>query len=67
MTRVSQNFSNTVQKKALPAVSADVIFSSSRFLNYKIGANNHIANAKEDPKVVSMKEIIARETALFLE
>ncbi|TYH02374.1 hypothetical protein ES288_A09G136000v1 [Gossypium darwinii] len=50
MTRVSRNFSDTVEKEALPAVSADVIFASSR-----------------DPKVLSMKEIVARETALLLE
>ncbi|MBA0610212.1 hypothetical protein Godav_011083 [Gossypium davidsonii] len=49
MTRVSRNFSDTVQKKALSAVSADVIFPSRRFPNYKIGANNHIANVKGDP------------------
>ncbi|PPD66435.1 hypothetical protein GOBAR_DD36690 [Gossypium barbadense] len=67
MTRVSRNFSDTVEKEALPAVSADVIFASSRFPNYKIGANNHIVNVKGDPKVLSMKEIVARETALLLE
>ncbi|KAG4183418.1 hypothetical protein ERO13_A09G108800v2 [Gossypium hirsutum] len=67
MTRVSRNFSDTVEKEALPAVSADVIFASSRFPNYKIGAYNHIVNVKGDPKVLSMKEIVARETALLLE
>ncbi|KAE8691650.1 Stomatal closure-related actin-binding protein 1 [Hibiscus syriacus] len=67
MTRVSRNFGDTVQKEALPAVSADVIFASSRFPNYKIGANNQIANAKGDPKVLSMKEVVARETTLLLD
>ncbi|KAA3479283.1 stomatal closure-related actin-binding protein 1 [Gossypium australe] len=67
MTRVSWNFSGTVEKDALPVVSADLIFASSRFPNYKIGANNHIVNVKGDPKVLSMKEIVARETALLLE
>ncbi|KAE8734785.1 Stomatal closure-related actin-binding protein 1 [Hibiscus syriacus] len=67
MTRVSHEFSNTMQKEAVSAVSADVIFGSSRFPNYKIGANNLILDAKEDPKVLTMKEVIARETALLLE
>ncbi|KAL4335600.1 hypothetical protein GQ457_07G043180 [Hibiscus cannabinus] len=64
MTRISREFSNTMQKEA---VSADVIFASNRFPNYKIGANNQIVDAKEDPKVLTMKEVVARETALLLE
>ncbi|KAE8682490.1 Detected protein of unknown function [Hibiscus syriacus] len=64
MTRVSREFSNTMQKEA---VSADVIFASCRFPNYEIGANNQILDAKEDPKVLTMKEVVARETALLLE
>ncbi|PPR94903.1 hypothetical protein GOBAR_AA25774 [Gossypium barbadense] len=67
MTRVSREFGNTMQKEAVSAVSADVIFASSRFPNYKIGANNQIVDAKEDPKVLTMKEVVARETALLLE
>ncbi|MBA0658142.1 hypothetical protein Goklo_010375 [Gossypium klotzschianum] len=67
MTRVSREFGNTMQKEAASAVSADVIFASSRFPNYKIGANNQIVDAKEDPKVLTMKEVVARETALLLE
>ncbi|XVF04895.1 hypothetical protein REPUB_Repub05bG0124500 [Reevesia pubescens] len=67
MTRVSRDFGDTMQKEAVPAVSADVIFASSRFPNYKIGANNQIVDAKEDPKVLTMKEVVARETALLLE
>ncbi|KAF5447653.1 hypothetical protein F2P56_033187 [Juglans regia] len=67
MTRVTRDFANTMQKDAVPAVSADVIFNSSRFPNYKIGANNQIVEAKDDPKVLSMKEVVARETAQLLE
>ncbi|XP_022756137.1 stomatal closure-related actin-binding protein 1-like [Durio zibethinus] len=67
MTRVNRNFGDTIQKEAIPAVSADVIFASSRFPNYKIGANNQILYPKEDPKVLSMKEVVARETSLLLE
>ncbi|KAB5541076.1 hypothetical protein DKX38_014050 [Salix brachista] len=67
MTRVTRDFGDTMQKDAVPAVSADVAFSSSRFPNYKIGANNQIVDAKDDPKVLSMKEVVARETALLLE
>ncbi|GMI81621.1 stomatal closure-related actin binding protein 1 [Hibiscus trionum] len=67
MTRINREFSNTMQKEAVSAVSADVIFASSRFPNYKIGANNQIVDIKEDPKVLTMKEVVARETALLLE
>ncbi|KAH1067114.1 hypothetical protein J1N35_032101 [Gossypium stocksii] len=67
MTRVSREFGHTMQKEAVSAVSADVIFASSRFPNYKIGANNQIVDAQEDPKVLTMKEVVARETALLLE
>lgn len=56
-----------MQKEAVPAVSADVIFASTRFPNYKIGTNNQIMEAKDDPKVLSMKEVVARETAQLLE
>ncbi|XP_062171920.1 stomatal closure-related actin-binding protein 1 [Alnus glutinosa] len=67
MTRVSRDFGDTMQKEAVPAVSADVIFNSSRFPNYKIGANNQIVEVKHDAKVLSMKEVVARETAQLLE
>ncbi|KAF5471076.1 hypothetical protein F2P56_011549 [Juglans regia] len=67
MTRVSRDFGDTMQKDAVPAVSADVMFNSSRFPNYKIGANNQIVESKDDPKVLSMKEVVARETAQLLE
>ncbi|XP_057955048.1 stomatal closure-related actin-binding protein 1-like isoform X2 [Malania oleifera] len=67
MTRVSRDFGGTMQKEVVPAVSTDVIFASSRFPNYKIGANNQIVEVKEDPKLLSMKEVVARETAQLLE
>lgn len=64
---MSRDFGDTMQKEAVPAVSADVIFNSSRFPNYKIGANNQIVEVKHDAKVLSMKEVVARETAQLLE
>lgn len=67
MTRVSRDFSKTMPKEAFAAVSADVIFASSRFPNYKIGANNQIIDGKDDRKTLSMKEVVARETAILLE
>ncbi|XP_057758157.1 stomatal closure-related actin-binding protein 1-like [Arachis stenosperma] len=67
MTRVTRDFGDTMYKDAVPAVSADVIFASLRFPNYKLGANNQIMETKDDPKVLSMKEVVARETALLLE
>lgn len=67
MTRVSRDFGDTMQREAVPAVSADVIFASSRFPNYKLGTNNQIVEGKDDPRVLSMKEVVARETAQLLE
>ncbi|KAL2510930.1 Stomatal closure-related actin-binding protein 1 [Abeliophyllum distichum] len=67
MTRIGRDFSYTMQKDAVSPVSVDVMFASSRFPNYKIGANNQIVEVKEDSKISSMKEVVARETALLLE
>ncbi|XP_048139444.1 stomatal closure-related actin-binding protein 1 isoform X2 [Rhodamnia argentea] len=67
MTRAIRDFSNTMPKEAFATVSADVIFASSRFPNYKIGANNLIIDGKDDQKTLSMKEVVAHETALLLE
>ncbi|MFS7895222.1 hypothetical protein Hanom_Chr00s002528g01701221 [Helianthus anomalus] len=59
MTRVGRDFSYTMQSLAVPPVSADVVFASARFPNYR--------NGNEDGKLGSMKEVIARETAQLLE
>ncbi|KAK2981114.1 hypothetical protein RJ640_016283 [Escallonia rubra] len=67
MTRVSRDYGDTMKMEAVLPVSADVMFASSRFPNYKIGPNNQIVEAKEDLKTLSMKEVVARETALLLE
>ncbi|KAK6164069.1 hypothetical protein DH2020_000933 [Rehmannia glutinosa] len=67
MTRLSRDYSYTMQKDAVSPVSADVFFASSRFPNYKIGANNQIVEVKEDSKTSTMKDMVARETALLLE
>ncbi|KAG5112755.1 hypothetical protein JHK82_036024 [Glycine max] len=67
MTRMTHDFGDTMQKDAVPVVSADVIFASLRFPNYKIGVNNQIMETKDDPKVLSMKEVVARETAQLLD
>lgn len=48
-------------------MSADVIFASTRFPKYKIGANNRIIDARDDAKILSLKEVVARETAQLLE
>ncbi|GJU28998.1 stomatal closure-related actin-binding protein 1-like protein [Tanacetum coccineum] len=65
MTRVGRDFSYTMQSLAVPPVSADVMFASTRFPNYRIGANDE--NENENGKSVSMKEVIAKETAQLLE
>lgn len=71
MTRVSHEFdgTNTMQKEAKSQhpVAIDVIFASSRFPNYKLGAHNQVVEVKEDLKTLSMKEVIAKETAQLLE
>ncbi|XP_010271917.1 PREDICTED: stomatal closure-related actin-binding protein 1 isoform X2 [Nelumbo nucifera] len=67
MTRVSRDFGNTMQRDAVPSVSADVSFVSNRFPHYRIGANNKIMEPKEGPEVPSMKDIVARETAKLIE
>ncbi|KAF9592137.1 hypothetical protein IFM89_012566 [Coptis chinensis] len=67
MTRVGRDFGNTMQKEAVPAVAADVSFATNKFPNYKIGANNRIMEPKEDPKIPSMKDIVAKETAQLIE
>ncbi|KAK9078744.1 hypothetical protein SSX86_002802 [Deinandra increscens subsp. villosa] len=67
MTRVGRDFSYTMQSLAVSPVSADVVFASTRFPNYRNGDNDQTANRNEDGKVVSMKEVIARETAQLLE
>ncbi|KAF5937566.1 hypothetical protein HYC85_025072 [Camellia sinensis] len=63
MTRVGRDFGDSMKKEVVHPVSADVIFASSRFPNYKIGFNHQIVEVKEDAKVLTMKEVVARETA----
>lgn len=67
MTRVTRDFRDSLHKEVVPAVSADVRFASSRFPNYRIGANDQIFDAKDDTKVLSMKEVVARETAQLMD
>ncbi|GAA0156995.1 hypothetical protein LIER_14355 [Lithospermum erythrorhizon] len=67
MTRVTRDIDGTMQRDAVPPVSADVVFATSRFPTYKIGANNQIVEVKEDPKSMTMKEVVAKETAQLLE
>lgn len=67
MTRFARGFSYTVQKDAVSPVSADVVFASTRFPRYRIGANNQIVEVKEDSNLLSSKDLVARDTALFLE
>ncbi|GER41052.1 plectin-related [Striga asiatica] len=67
MTRLARGFSYSLQKDVVSPVSADVIFASTHFPKYKIGANNQILEVKEDPNMLTMKEIVARETTLLFE
>ncbi|KAM0004356.1 hypothetical protein Hdeb2414_s0006g00192651 [Helianthus debilis subsp. tardiflorus] len=62
MTRMGRDFSYTTQRDAVSPVSADVIFASSRFPNYK-----NRANTLEDAKLVSMKQEFRNETAQLLD
>ncbi|CAL0317547.1 unnamed protein product [Lupinus luteus] len=67
MTRVTPDFGYSMQKEAVPAVSSDVVFASSQFPTYRIGPNNQIMETDGDPKALSMKEVVAHETAQLLE
>ncbi|XP_058080051.1 stomatal closure-related actin-binding protein 1-like isoform X3 [Magnolia sinica] len=67
MTRVSRDFGDTMQQEAVLSVSTDVSFISNGFPDYKIGANNRIVEANEGTEVLSMKEVVAQETAQLLE
>nr|XP_043632142.1 stomatal closure-related actin-binding protein 1-like [Erigeron canadensis] len=68
MTRVGRDYSYTMRSMAIPPVSADVMFASTRFPNnYKLGANDQLENGNGNGKLVSMKEVIAKETAQLLE
>ncbi|KAK9065130.1 hypothetical protein SSX86_016513 [Deinandra increscens subsp. villosa] len=64
MTRLGRDFSYTTQRDAVSPVSADVIFASTRFPNYKCRANN---NTLEDTKLVSIKDDFRKETAQLLD
>ncbi|KAL3752211.1 hypothetical protein ACJRO7_012944 [Eucalyptus globulus] len=66
MTRITREFGTAIQRP-VPAVSADVIFASTRFPKYKIGANNQIIDARDDANILSLKEVVAHETAQLLE
>ncbi|OWM73560.1 hypothetical protein CDL15_Pgr026659 [Punica granatum] len=65
MMRLTRDFGTMIEKPVVPGMSADVIFASSR--KYRIGAYNQMFDARNDPKMTSMKEVIARETAQLLE
>ncbi|KAL6527844.1 Stomatal closure-related actin-binding protein 1 [Orobanche minor] len=67
MTMLSRGFSYTLQKDVASPVSRDVIFASSRFPKYRIGANNQIVEVIEDSNPLPTKEMAARETTLLRE
>lgn len=56
-----------MQKEAVRSVPSGLNFASTRFPKYTIGANNVLIEPKEDPKMPSLKEIVAKETAQLLE
>lgn len=64
---MGRDFSYTTQRDAVSPVSADVLFASSRFPNYKTRTNNNTMEAKEDSKLVSMRELTRHETAKLLD
>ena len=67
MTRVTPDFGEETEKDVVLSVSSDVNFVSDKFPDYKIGSNDIIIEPEEDPKVPSLKEIVAKETALLLD
>lgn len=66
MTKVTYDFGEEMQKEAVLPVSSDVNFASDRFPEYKIGPDNIIIEA-EDSNIPSLREIVAKETALLLD
>ncbi|XP_051134279.1 stomatal closure-related actin-binding protein 1-like isoform X2 [Andrographis paniculata] len=67
MTRLSWGFSYTMQKDAGSQVSAHVHFTTSRFPDYIIGADDEIVEYQEYSNSLPMKATVARETAMLLE
>lgn len=67
MTKLSRDFGTMIQKPLVPGMSAGVIFASNRFTNYRTGVYNQILDTRNDPKIMSMKDIVARETSQLLE
>jgi len=67
MTRVTPDFGEGTQKDAVLLVSSDVNFVLDKFPDYKIGSNSIIIEPEGDPKLPSLKEIVAKETALLLD
>ncbi|KAK4762375.1 hypothetical protein SAY86_008143 [Trapa natans] len=67
MMRLQRDFGTLVENPVVPGMSANVVFASSRLPSYRIGVYNQMLDARNDPKIMSMKEVIARETAQLLE
>ncbi|KAL8141431.1 hypothetical protein V2J09_007452 [Rumex salicifolius] len=58
----------SMQKENIPIVSFDVKFLSSRFPDYRLGSDNQIINMNDDSSnLLSLKEVVARETSQLLE
>ncbi|KAL8139737.1 hypothetical protein V2J09_005758 [Rumex salicifolius] len=67
MTRMNHRFAS-MQKENIPIVSFDVKFLSSRFPDYTLGSDNQIINMNDDSSnLLSLKEVVARETSQLLE
>ncbi|CAM8889931.1 unnamed protein product [Rhodiola kirilowii] len=67
MTRVSYDFGRKKHNEAVLAASTDVLFSSRGFRSLNLGSKNKDLEVKVDPKILTMKEAVARETSLLLE
>ncbi|KAL8142987.1 hypothetical protein V2J09_016019 [Rumex salicifolius] len=68
MTKVNPETEHEVQDEALISVSADVSFSCDHFPKYKIGPDNQIVEEPRlDPDALSLKEVVAKETAQLKE
>lgn len=67
MTMVCHDFGEGMQNEGMRLVSSDVNFASEKFPDYKIGSNNIIIEREESSKGLSLREIVAKETALLLD
>lgn len=67
MTRLSRDSGDRIPSNAVLSVATDINIISKRFPNYSLGDSEQMEGAKDSPEVLSMKDIVAKETTLLIE